>query len=76
LALFPPATQTEEKEAVLPIYADVCECTWLLHHDKPPSQTYVFTQMFLQKYKMAVISLALYSPDLAQFDFFLMPKTS
>jgi hypothetical protein len=45
----------------------------LLHHDKGPSHTSVFTQ-FLAKNKTTVIPHPPYSPDLAPCDFFLFPK--
>jgi hypothetical protein len=41
------------------------EQTWLLHHDNAPSHTFVLTQQFLVKNKMAVIPHPPYSPDLA-----------
>jgi len=50
------------------------EQTWLLHHDKAPSLTSVFTHQFMAKNKMAVIPHPPYSPDLAPRDFFLFPK--
>jgi hypothetical protein len=50
------------------------EQTWLLQHDKAPSQTFVITQQFLAKNKMAVIPHPPHSPDLAPCDFFLFPK--
>jgi hypothetical protein len=39
-----------------------------------PSHTSVLTQQFLEKDKMAVIPHPPYSPDLAPYDFFLLPK--
>ena len=50
------------------------EQTWLLHHDNAPSHTFVLTQQFLAKNKMAVILHQPYSPDLATCDFFVFPK--
>jgi transposase len=42
-----------------------------LHHDSTLSHTSLLTQQFLAKYKMGVIPLPPYSPDLAPCDFFL-----
>jgi histone-lysine N-methyltransferase SETMAR len=50
------------------------EQTWLLYHDNAPSHTFVLTQQFLAKYKMAIIPHPPYFPDLAPCDFFLFPK--
>jgi hypothetical protein len=50
------------------------EQTWLLHHDKAPSHTSVFTQQFLAKNKMTVIPHPPHSPDLTPSDIFLFPK--
>jgi hypothetical protein len=46
----------------------------LYHHDNVPFHTFVLTQQFLAKYKMAVIPHLPYSPDLAPCEFFLFPE--
>jgi hypothetical protein len=50
------------------------QLTWLLHHDNAPPHTSILTQPFLAKNKFAVTPHPPYSPDLAQWDFFLFPK--
>jgi transposase len=45
----------------------------MLHHDNATFHTFVFTQQFLTKQKMAVIPQPPYSPDLATCEF-LFPK--
>jgi hypothetical protein len=50
------------------------EQTWVLHNNNAPSNTYVLTQQFLAKYKMAIIPHPPYYPDLTPFYFFLFPK--
>jgi hypothetical protein len=46
----------------------------MLQHDNAPSHTFVLTQQFLAKQKIAVIPHPPYSCDLAPCDFFLFQK--
>jgi histone-lysine N-methyltransferase SETMAR len=50
------------------------ENQWMLQHDNAPSHSSFLVRDFLAKYVMTVLPQPPYSPDLAQTDFFLLPK--
>jgi histone-lysine N-methyltransferase SETMAR len=47
---------------------------WLLHHDNGQFHTSFFSREFLTKHKMTLVPHPPYSPDLAPFDFSLLPR--
>jgi len=47
---------------------------WILHHNNAPVHTSHLVQQFLAKQGTAQLQQAPYSPDLASFDFFLLPR--
>ena len=49
--------------------------SWLLHHDNAPAHNALGIREFLAKNDIVVLEQPPYSPDLAPYDFFLVPKT-
>jgi hypothetical protein len=47
---------------------------FILHHDNAPERTALSVKQFLAEKQIAVLEHPLYSPDLAQCDFFLFHK--
>jgi hypothetical protein len=45
-----------------------------LHHDNAPAHSSLVIQCFLAKHKIPLISHAPYSPDMAPWNFWLLPK--
>ena len=50
------------------------ENLWIFHHDKAPSHSSLIVTEFLAKRETKVIAQPPYSPDLAPWAFFLLPK--
>jgi len=83
---FVPTGQTVNKEFYKTVLQRLCNAVrrhrpekwhssnWILHHDNAPARRAVTTNEFLVKHNIPLLPQPPYSPDLAPYDFFLLPQ--
>jgi hypothetical protein len=62
------------REAICRRRPELWPDAWILHHDDAPAYDALAIREFLAKKSILKLDHALYSPDLAPYDFWLFPK--